>query len=376
MKQINGFVAVLMLIYLQSCSSNQNTTNTAESANAFPVTEVYSSDITTQLEYVADIHSVQNVEIRARVEGYLERIYVDEGKRVSKGQPLFKINDEEYRAALNSAIADLKSAEAEKKTAEVELERVKLLVQKGVIAKTELDLAEAKLEIAAARIEQARAHQTAAEVKESNTLIRSPFNGIIDRIPFKLGSLISAGTLLTSISDVDAVNVYFNVSEIEYLDYFRVKNNDSLLNQLVELELADGSTFPSKGKIETMESEFEPGTGSLALRARFQNKDHLLKHGSTGKVRIKQLLKQARLVPQKSVLEIQDKYYVFLVDKNNVATMKSFTSAGRYTDYFIVHSGLNANDKIIYEGIQNVTEGSVIKPQPTRMADVYKLKAN
>lgn len=376
MKQTTRFAAVLTLFYLQSCSSNQNTNNTGDNNNAFPVTEVHSSDITTQLEYVADIHSVQNVEIRARVEGYLERIFVDEGKRVSKGQPLFQINDEEYRAALNSAIADLKSAEAEKKTAEVELERVKLLVQKGVIAKTELDLAEAKLDIASARIEQARAHQTAAAVKQSHTLIRSPFNGIIDRIPFKLGSLISAGTLLTSISDVDAVNVYFNVSEIEYLDYFRGKNNDSLLNQQVELELADGSAFPSKGKIETMESEFEPGTGSLALRARFQNKNHLLKHGSTGKVRIKQLLKQARLVPQKSVLEIQDKYYVFLVDKNNVATMKSFTSAGRYTDYYIVHSGLNANDKIIYEGIQNVTEGSVIKPQLTRIADVYKLKAN
>jgi membrane fusion protein (multidrug efflux system) len=376
MKQYQKVAVFAFIIFTGACSNTNNTTTEAENANEYPVTEVHTANLVTQLEYVADIQAVQNVEIRARVEGYLEKIYVDEGKPVNKGQPLFQINDEEYQAALNSAKANLKSAEAEKKTAEVELERVKLLVNKNVIAKTELDLAEAKLDIAIAKIEQAKAQEIAAAVKQSNTLIKSPFNGVIDRIPFKLGSLISAGTLLTTISDVDAVNVYFKVSEIEYLDYFKGKKNDSLFNQLVELELADGSNFSAKGKIETMESEFEPGTGALAVRARFNNKDHLLKHGSTGKIRIKQMLNNARLIPQKSVVEVQDKNYVFVIDKNNMAVMKSFVSAARYGDYYIVQSGLAPGDVIVYEGVQSIREGSIIKPKKVSTNEVYRLNEN
>lgn len=364
----------LLGISIISCN-NIEKTNEEKEINEIPVTEVVTKDITTQLEYVADIQAVQNVEIRARVEGYLEQICVDEGKFVKKGQPLFKINDEEYVAALNSAKADLKAAEAELKTAEVELERVKLLVEKNVIAKTEADLANAKLEIAKARIEQTKAHEIAAAVKLAHTQIKSPFNGIIDRIPFKLGSLISEGTLLTTLSDIEAVNVYFKVSEIEYLDYFKDQKNDAMLSGMVELDLADGSTFNAIGKIETMESEFEPGTGALAIRARFNNKDHLLKHGSTGKVRIKQKIKNALLVPQKSVVEIQDKNYVFIVDETNMIIMKSFKPRARYGDFYVVQNGLEPKQKIVYEGVQSLREGSIIKPLPTDIDDIYQLNS-
>ncbi len=361
----------LLGVTILSCNNTVKTDEETET-NEIPVTEVVSKDITTQLEYVADIQAVQNVEIRARVEGYLEQIYVDEGKPVKKGQLLFRINDEEYAAALNSAKADLKAAEAELKTAEVELARVKLLVEKNVIAKTEVDLANAKLEIAKARIEQAKAHEIAAAVKLAHTQIKSPFNGIIDRIPFKLGSLISEGTLLTTISDIEAVNVYFKVSEIEYLDYFKDRKNDAMLSGMVELDLADGSTFNAVGKIETMESEFEPGTGALAIRARFNNKDHLLKHGSTGKVKIKQNIKNALLIPQKSVVEIQDKNYVFITDNNNMAILKSFVPVGRYGDYYVVGGGLAAGEQIVYEGVQNIREGSIIKPVKADKSKVYQ----
>jgi membrane fusion protein, multidrug efflux system len=356
-------LVVLPLSIYTSCSSDKNNNTETAIINEFPVTEVFVQDITSKLEYVADIHAVQNVEIRARVEGYLEEILIDEGKEVKKGQLLFRINDEEYRAELNRAKANLKSAEAETKSAQVELERVKLLVDKNVIAKTELDLAEAKLEIAKAKIEQAKADEIAASVKLSNTNIKSPFNGIIDRIPFKIGSLISEGTLLTTISDIEFINAYFKVSEVEYLEYFNNKENDSLLNSKVELILADGSTYPVKGKIETMESEFEIGTGALAVRAKFANPDRILKHGSTGKIRINEILKNAILIPQKSTLEIQDKNYVFLVDNNNMVSMKSFKPAQRYEDFYIVSEGLKANQKIVYEGVQSLKEGSVIKPK-------------
>lgn len=373
MTKRNLYIFLIFSILLINCKNNNNSEAEAEQlSKEYPVIKVFTKDITSKLEYVADIHAVQNVEIRARVEGYLESILVDEGKSVTKGQLLFQINQEEYQAELNRAKANLKSAEAEKKSAEVELERVKLLVDKNVIAKTELDLAESKLEIAKAKIEQAKADEIAASVKLANTNIRSPFNGIIDRIPYKIGSLISEGTLLTTISDVEFVNAYFKVSEVEYLKYFNNKNNDSLFNARVQLVLADGSIYPYNGKIETMETEFEIGTGALAVRAKFKNPDKILKHGSTGKVVVNEVMKNAIIIPQKSTMEIQDKNYVFLVDENNMLIMKSFKPSQRYGDFYIVAEGLKEGDLIVYEGVQSLKEGKVIKPKMVDMNEILK----
>jgi membrane fusion protein (multidrug efflux system) len=352
-----------MVAALVSCSSPQTNQNVVEATDV-PVANVFQKDIVAPVDYVASIQALQNVEIRARIQGYLEEIYVDEGKEVTKGQLLFKINDQEYEAKYNSAKAYLKSAEAEFKSSMVELERVKLLVEKAVIAKTEIDLAEAKVETAKAKIEQAKADEVEAHVKLKNTQIRSPFNGIIDRIPFKLGSLIDAGTLLTTISDIHAVHVYFNVSEIEYLKYLkeRFDKKDSVPYNVVELQLADGSMYALKGKVETMESEFEAGTGALAFRARFENPQKILKHGSTGKVRITETIKNAVLIPQKSTLEIQDKNYVFTVDKNNMLIMKSFIPLQRIGGYYVIKSGLSAGDRFVYEGVQSLREGGIVNP--------------
>ncbi|MCX7638618.1 MAG: efflux RND transporter periplasmic adaptor subunit [Cyclobacteriaceae bacterium] len=364
----NQFFSILLrltiVIIASSCRSKQENETTLQEPEEFPVTSLIKRDIDIPREYVASIQAFQNIEVRARVEGYLEEILVDEGKEVKKGQLLFKINDEEYRAALNRARANVISAEAEMKSALVELERVKLLVNKNVITKTELDLAEAKVEIARSRIEQAKAEEVAASIRLANTSIRSPFNGVIDRIPYKIGSLISAGSLLTTLSDIENVYAYFNVSEVEYLmNFSKAKYQNALLLSNVELILADGTLYPLKGTIETMESEFEEGTGAIAVRARFQNPHRLLKHGSTGKIRLHEMRKDALLLPQKSGVEIQDKNYVFKLNDNQTVSLKSFIPIARVGDFYVVGSGLTESDKFVYEGTQNVREGMVIKPR-------------
>jgi membrane fusion protein (multidrug efflux system) len=347
-------------------------------AREFPVIAVNKMDVETDVYFVADIQAVRNVEIRARVNGYLEKIFVDEGGTVREGQLLFKINDEEYLAARNSAHADLKSAEAGMKSAQVEMERVRILVEKNVLAPTEMDLARAKIEIANAQIDQAKAQQAAAQIKVDQASIRSPFDGVIDRIPNRLGSLISEGTLVTTLSDISAMNVYFKVSEIDYLRFVRSNENaiDSLMKVDVELVLADGSINASKGRIETVQNEFEEGTGALALRARFANKGNLLKHGSTGRLKIHRLIKDAVVVPQKSVMEIQDKNYVFVVDKNNQVRLQSFLPLARHEGLYIVSEGLAPGERIIYEGVENLREGSVIVPVETAISAVYKTPGN
>lgn len=337
----------------------------AELTPEFPVTRVIHRDTILYQEYVGDINALRNVEIRARVQGYLDHIYVDEGDQVKAGQALFRINDEEYQAELARAKANLSTMTAEALAEQLEMNRLKLLVDKNVLSKTEWDLATARHQAAQAKVEEAKSAVSRASIMLSHTLIRAPFDGVIDRIPFKIGSLIDEGTLLTTVSDLASVYVYFKVSEAEYLHYMKSKRDSR--NGEIYLLLADGSVHPHRGEIETMDGEFDTSTGTIAFRARFENPEKLLKHGSSGKIRLATIVEDALMLPQKATLEIQDKTYVFLVDANNKVKMHPFTPQKRFSHFYIVESGLQAGDRIIYEGIQNVREGITIKPAPVEM---------
>ncbi|HWB24723.1 MAG TPA: efflux RND transporter periplasmic adaptor subunit [Chitinophagaceae bacterium] len=357
------FLYALAVVATASCTAH-STTNEGSAPAELPVIKLSQKDTVLYKDYVTNIQAVKNVEIRARVQGFLENIYVDEGQTVKKGQLLFQMNDEEYVSALAKAKANVTSAIAEAKAAEFEVKRTKILVDKNVVTHSELDLADARLKAANAKIEEAKAEQQSAETKLSYTRICSPFDGVIDRIPLKTGSLIDQGALLTTISDIHEVYAYFNVSENEYLQYEKkMKEHEQDMSNIIQLVLADGSPYPHKGRIETLGGEFDDNTGSIAFRARFNNPERLLKHGASGKVRITTEEDNVILVPQKSVFEIQDKNYVFLVDKNNKVSMRSFTPKARIDKYYIIQSGLKPGDEIVYEGVQNLRDGGRIKPQ-------------
>ncbi|MBX2921911.1 MAG: efflux RND transporter periplasmic adaptor subunit [Chitinophagaceae bacterium] len=326
-----------------------------------PVLQVTTKDTILHHDYVTSIEAVKNVEIRARVQGFLNKIFVDEGAEVKKGQPLFQLDDHEWAIQVAKAKASVSNAVAEAKTAEVELTRVKILLSKKIISPTELDMVEAKLKAAKAKIEEAVSVQKDAETKLSYTFIRAPFDGIIDRIPQKVGSLIDEGSLLTTLSDNHDVYAYFTVSESDYLHY--KKESAESRDNIVHLVLADGSAYKHPGKIETVDGEFDETTGSIAFRAKFPNPNKLLRHGATGKVRLTAPAKDALIVPQKSVFEIQDKNYVFIVDSGNIVKMKSIVPETRVANYYIIKDGLSNGDKIVYEGVQNIKEGVRIQPR-------------
>ncbi len=363
-KSIQGLLIAIVSVTLTFTSCTEKATvATKQEVQNLPVTQVLMRDTTLHREYVADIQAIQNVELRARVPGFLERIYVDEGREVKKGQLLFKINDEEYKAELAKAKANMQNTIAEAKAVELEVDRLRVLVDKNVISKTELDVAQARLEAVKARIAEARSAETNATMRVSYTSIRAPFNGIIDRIPLKTGSLIEHGTLLTTASDISNVFAYFYVSESEYLQYMKMRGNAEANSDEVGLVLADGSHYPHMGMIETMEGEFKASTGSIAFRARFPNPGKILKHRATGRISLSSTILNAVIVPQKSVFEIQDKNYVFLVDSLNQVKMKNFIPKTRFSHYYIVESGLEPGDRIVFEGIQNLQEGMLIEPQ-------------
>lgn len=362
-------LGLIACIALYGCRSEQKV---KEEIPEYPVTQIINRDTILYKEYVGDIHALRNVEIRARVQGYLDHIYVDEGQEVKQGQALFRINDEEYQAALAQAKASLNNMQAEATAMQLEVDRVKLLVEKNVVSETELRLARAKYQSAQAKVEEARSAVSHAGIRLSHTFIRAPFDGVIDRIPFKIGSLIDEGTLLTTVSDTHSMHVYFKVSESEYLQYVQSRRADR--EDEVQLILADGSIHAYKGKVETMEGEFETTTGTIAFRARFANPDKMLKHGSSGKVRLATEINDALILPQKATFEIQDRTYVFLVDSKNQVKMHPFTPQTRFSHFYIVESGLKAGDRIIYEGIQNVRDGITIKPAPVAMEQLLAAK--
>ena len=354
--QCLGLAAVLLLA---ACQNKSETTSTQ--VNTFPITEVLVKDTILSHEYVADVHAHRNIEVRARVKGYLDYIFTDEGKAVKAGQLLFKINDEEYKAKYNEARASVNSATAETHAAELEVDRIKMLVDKGVVSDTELRIARSKVEMAQAKLLEAKSTLEQAKINVQHTEIRAPFDGTIDRIPFKIGSLIDEGHLLTTLFDTKNIYAYFKVSEQDYLEYVKSHPDDRNSNEVVFI-LADGSEHQTQGYIETMESEFDTSTGTIAFRANFSNPSGLIKHGATGKVKLFNKIENALLVPQKATFELQDKTCVFMVDANNKAVLKSFVPKTRIDHYYLVESGLKPGDKIIYEGIQGVRDGMQIKP--------------
>ena len=342
MKRIVVFTSLFALLCQTSCISKKEV---KEEAGKFTVTSPLRIDTSLTREFVSQIRSVRNIEIRAQEKGYLQNIYVDEGQFVKAGQLLFRIMPKIYEA-------ELLKAEAEAKSAEIELLNTKTLVDKNVISKNEQTMAEAKLD-------HAKAEMALAKLHLSFTEIRAPFDGTIDRIPLKLGSLIDEGELLTSLSDNSQMFAYFNVSEPEYLDY--QTNTKGRGNSKVGLLLANNRPLQYKGEVEIIESEFDNKTGNIAFRARFPNPDKLLKNGETGKVLMTIPLKDALVIPQKATYEIQDKVYVFMVDKNKVVRSRSITIAGQMQDLYVVGSGITENDRILLEGVQKTKDDDKIE---------------
>jgi membrane fusion protein (multidrug efflux system) len=332
MNRIVLLISLCALIYNTGCTTKKIE---KEETGKFTATSPLKADTSFTKEYVSQIQSIRNIEVRAQEKGYLETINVDEGQYVKAGQVLFRIMPKIYQA-------ELLKAQAAVKEAELEMMNTKTLSDKNIVSKTELEIAEAKLD-------EAKADLALAQVHVSLTEIKAPFDGTIDRIHFKLGSLIDEGTLLTTLSDNKSVYAYFNVSETEYLN-FKTRSNANE-KTIVTLLLANGQPHKYKGIVETIESEFDNTTGNISFRAKFPNPDMLLKHGETGKVQMTIPITNGLIIPQKATYELQDKIYVYVVDKDNVVKSRSITIKNVLPDLYVV-DGLSENDKILLEGVQ------------------------
>ena len=356
-------ILMLLGLYAVVCHTSCKTKEEAkEEPTKLLVTSPLKMDTTVTKEYVCQIKSIRNIELKAQEKGYLQRVYVDEGQFVKAGQLLFQIMPTIYEAELDKA-------DAEAQAADIEVQNTQSLADRNVVSKNELALANAKAK-------KAKAELALAKVHLQFTAIRAPFDGIIDHLHLKQGSLVEEGELLTSLSDNNQMWVYFNVSEPEYLNYKTSVSSKEKMR--VNLMMANKQLFKHAGVVETIEAEFNNETGNIAFRATFPNQDGLLRHGETGSILMKEQVKNAIIIPQKATLEIMDKKYVYIVNKDNVVKLTPITILAEIPDLYIINEGVTENDRILLEGIRKVKDNDKISydyEEPAKVMSQLKLES-
>lgn len=359
----------ILAIFIVGCSNNKVQVS-APVAQALPVVEVHNSSETTFTDYPASIQGTVDLEIRSQVSGTLDQIYINEGALVQKGQPLFKINELPFKEAVNNAKALFHSAEAAVINAQLEVDKLTPLVKNHVVSDYQLKSAKATLQAAEASVEQAKAGVASAKINLGYTLIKAPVTGYIGRLPKKQGSIVAANDMspLTQLSDTHEVHVYFSLGEDDFIAFNANYPGKTVAERLksipgVSLLLTDQTIYGQKGKIDMVDGQFDRETGAIALRATFKNAQGILRSGNTGKIRLSLQHGDAILVPQSSTLEIQDKTFVYTLDKANKVSKQPIKIIGTSGANYVVRDGLKSGDRIIFDGIDKLNEGDTIQPQ-------------
>ncbi|MFH6937600.1 efflux RND transporter periplasmic adaptor subunit [Flavobacterium sp. YO12] len=382
MKMKNVIITSFILALVLSSCADKNQAPTAPPPPVLPVLAITSANTTTDAEYPAAIQGTVDVEIRPQVSGNLDRIFVDEGAYVSKGQTLFKINERPFREQLNNALASLHAAEAALINANLEVDKLTPLVQNKVVSDYQLKTAKASQKIAAANIEQAKAMVGSAKINLGYTNVTAPVSGYIGRLPKKQGSLVSASDVeaLTTLSDVHEVFAYFSLSETDFINFKTQYAGSSLGDKIkklppVTLILADNNAYPQTGKIDMVDGQFDKTTGAITIRATFPNANGTLRSGNTGRIRLGLNHNDAILVPQAATVEMQDKVFVFTVGKDNKVTKMPITVVGKSGTNYLIKEGVKTGDQIVLSGIDKLQDGQAIQPEKsTKVAEVTNQK--
>ncbi len=347
--------ALLITACGDSKSGGQN--NAAPQALSLPVIEVPTKTVTAYTTYPTNIEGMVNSEVRAKVGGYITDVLVDEGQKVSKGQVLFRIETQ-------SLTQDAAAAKANVNAAQVEVDKLKPLVAKNIISSVQLATANAKLQ-------QAKSGYNSIAANIGYGTIKSPVNGYVGSIKLRKGSLVSPSDQepLTTVSEINNVYAYFSMNEKEYLDFLQETSGESKTQKIknfpnVILVLANGAEYPEKGKIETINSQINPNTGTVSFRALFSNKNGLLNNGNSGIIKVPTVYKDAIVIPQESTYEQQEKTFVYKLSKDTTAVASAIEIKASTGNVYVIASGVKNGENIVAKGVNKVREGVKIKPQP------------
>lgn len=361
-KSINiKFFSLVLVFFIMACKEEQSQQQ-APPIQEFPVITVENQNVTTFKNYPAIVEGVVNSEIFAKIPGYITQVYVDQGDRVKKGQLLFQLET----ASLSQ---DAKAAKARVNLAQVEVNRLKPLVEKNIVSSVQLQSAEANLEDAQSSLESIQANIGYAKIS-------SPVNGVVSRINFRNGALVSPQDAmpLTQVSEIDEVFVYFSMNEKDFLNYIAEAEGKSMEQKIeafpeVELQLSNGNKFQQKGKIEAISGNVNQNTGTLSFRARFKNPNYILRNGASGIISVPSTYQNRITVPKVSTFERQNRRFVFIVEKDSIYEQAIDVLDETQTE-FVLDNQLKPGTKIMGKGVNRVKAGDKIKPKPVSMEEI------
>ena len=362
MKKVLMFAAASML--LASCGGGGGRPTFGD--NEFPVVTVGTSSTTMQSTYPANIKGVQDVEIHPKVQGFITQINVKEGQTVSAGQVLFVLDNATYQAQVRQAQAQVNTATASLNTAKLTYENSQKLHASGVIGDYELQSSKNSYESAVAGLAAAQASLASAKEMLSFCYVKSPAAGVVGSLPFKVGTLVSAANTLTTVSNISSMEVYFSMTEKDMLAMG--KNAGGLTGAIdampaVKLKLADGTEYGQEGRVTKMSGVIDAATGSVQIIAVFPNPEKVLKSGGSGAIIIPKSNTDAIIIPQGCVSEVQDKKFVYILDKDNkVKYTEIKVDPQNDGNNYIVTEGLKTGDKYVTNGITKLSDGMEIVP--------------
>ena len=315
------------------------------------VQEIYSES-----ESAGRIEAKYSVDVIARINGWLQKRFFDEGAKIKKGQTLFLIEPDQYQIAVNNAAANVRQSQASYTNAEKELTRAKELVKQDYVSKSYYDEALATRDRTRAALDAARAQLADARLNLSYTKITSPIDGKIGKIIITEGNLVNTQSgPLARIVSIRPIYVYFNLKSSEFLKFRKIDSSADFSNMNVTIQLADGSTYAENGKIEFVDNEVNGTTGTISLRATFENADELLVPGDFVKVIVKSAQpRTVTLIPQSAALNDAQGYYVWGVDNENKAVRKDIKVSDEINKNWVVEEGLNPDDIFVAKGIQSI----------------------
>jgi membrane fusion protein (multidrug efflux system) len=369
-----------------------------------PVVFVEQRNVTGYQTFPASIQGRVNNDVRAKIQGYITQVLVDEGQYVSKGQPLFRLETNTLnqsadaakaaigaaQSAVSAAKANVNAAQAAVNAAQVEVNKLIPLVQKNIISNVQLETAKANLSKAQAQLTQASAAelQASAGVSQANanyrgvqanidySVIRAPISGVVGKLPLKVGSLVGPNDTLplTTVSDTNGVYAYFSMNEKEYLNFLENSTGANVPEKLknmpmVQLELANGSMYPEKGKIEAVTGQIDPQTGTIQFRVSFSNPSKLLSNGNSGTIKIPKFYDNVPVVPESATFEQQGLVYVFRVERDTAKNVLIGVT-DRVNNLVIVKDGVKKGEKIIAQGVGQIKPGTAVKPKPVDFDEI------
>ena len=358
MKRLMMFAAIAAT--LVACSGGGGRPTFGD--NEYPVVTAGTTSADMQTTYPATIKGVQDVEIRPKASGFITQINVKEGQSVSTGQLLFVIDNEAAQSQVRQAQAAVNTAQQQVNTAKLTYDNSKKLHDNKVIGDYELQTSQNTYEAAQAQLAQAQAGLAAAQEALSYCYVKSPAAGVVGTMPFKKGALVSASNVLTNVSDISSMEVYFSLTEKAAMELQTAGGGIQTL-PAVKLQLADGSIYAHEGKVTKMSGVIDAATGSVQLIALFQNPQRLLKSGGSGTIIIPRQATSAIIIPQSCVSEVQNKKFVYTVGKDNkVKYTEIQVDPQNDGNNYIVTGGLKPGDQYVTNGITKLTDGMEIKP--------------